>query len=255
MPYQGVARGLAGSAFGSIEYAEETGSTNADAAALLGDERCGGHTIVAEFQRHGAGRKGRSWEATPGTALLFTTVLPRPIVLENLWIVPFWVALAVRTGLQECGIPTIVQWPNDLLLSERKLAGILCQSRVTAATARVACGVGINVLRTSAAGFADDNVRWAFCSDVAPVERTALLGAILRAFEATLAALDAPERVARDWESAAGIPGRRYRIQHDNQSEPFEAIAQRLEAGGALRVVRDDGRREAVEMADARVLR
>ncbi len=250
MPYEEVARELAGTSFGSIAYVEATGSTNADAAALLGDERYGGHTIVAEFQRHGAGRKGRSWEAMPATSLLFTTILPRTVVPKNLWLLPFWVALAVKAGLQECGVPTVVQWPNDLLLQDRKLAGILCQSRVTAAAAYVACGVGINVRRLG-----DDAAEWAFCSDVAPVQRTALLGAILRAFDGKLAMLDDGRLVTRSWEAVAEIPGRRYRVLRDNALEPFEATALALDEGGGLRVIRDDGTTETVEMADARVLR
>ncbi|HEY1868102.1 MAG TPA: hypothetical protein VGG70_07365, partial [Candidatus Cybelea sp.] len=84
-PYEHVAQALAGTAFGSIAYAEETVSTNADAADLLGDDRFGGHTIVAEYQRRGAGRKGRLWLAPAGTALLCTTILPRGIATANLW--------------------------------------------------------------------------------------------------------------------------------------------------------------------------
>ena len=254
MPYRNVAAQLADGPFASIEYREETGSTNADAAELLGDERFGGHTIVAEFQRHGAGRKGRSWHAMPGTALLFSTILPRSIDVDRLWLVPFWVALAVRAGLRNCGVVTTLQWPNDLLLGDRKLGGILCQSRVTAATARVACGVGINVHRLAGAGTVIEPAP-AFCDEVAPVDRAALLVAILRTYDAMLAALDDAGSVMRDWEAAAEIPGRRYRIAKDDAREPFEAIAQSLDEGGGLRVVRDDGISESVEMADARVLR
>lgn len=254
MPYRNVAAQLADGPFASIEYREETGSTNADAAELLGDERFGGHTIVAEFQRHGTGRKGRSWLAMPGTALLFSTILPQSIDVDRLWLVPFWVALAVRAGLADCGVATTLQWPNDLLLLDRKMGGILCQSRVTAATARVACGVGINVHRLAGAG-ADIEPAPAFCDEVAPVDRAALLVAILRSYDATLAALDDAGRVMRDWEAAAQIPGRRYRIAKDNGRERFEAIAQSLDQGGGLRVLCDDGSSERVEMADARVLR
>lgn len=254
MPYRNVAAQLADGPFASIEYREETESTNADAAELLGDERFGGHTIVAEFQRHGTGRKGRSWRAMPGTALLMSTIVPRSIDVGRLWLVPFWVALAVRAGLLHCGVATTLQWPNDLLLRDRKLGGILCQSRVTAATARVACGVGINVHRLAGAGTVIEPAP-AFCDEVAPVDRAALLVAILRAYHATLAGLDDAGRVMRDWEAAAEIPGRRYRIAKDNAREPFEAVAQSLDEGGALRVVRDDGTSERVEMADARVLR
>ena len=254
VPYRNVAQQLAGSPFASIEYREESGSTNADAAELLGDERFGGHTIVTEFQRHGAGRKGRSWHAMPGTALLFSTILPRSIAVDRLWLVPFWVALAVRTGLRECGVAATLQWPNDLLLRDRKLGGILCQSRVTAATGRVACGVGINVHHLAGAATVIEPPP-AFCDEVAPVDRAALLVAILRAYDATLATLDDAGRVTRDWEAAAEIPGRRYRIAKDDGREPFEATAQALEAGGGLRVIRDSGSSETVEMADARVLR
>jgi hypothetical protein len=113
----GMWRGqLADSPFASIEYREETGSTNADAAELLGDDSSGGHTIVAEFQRHGAGRKGRAWHAMPGTALLFSTILPRSIAVDRLWLVPFWVALAVRAGLRECGVA------DDAAVAERSAA-------------------------------------------------------------------------------------------------------------------------------------
>ncbi|MGA8383772.1 MAG: biotin--[acetyl-CoA-carboxylase] ligase [Candidatus Cybelea sp.] len=254
MPYRNVAAQMADGPFASIEYREETGSTNADAVELLGDERFGGHTIVAEFQRRGAGRKGRSWHAMPGTALLFSTILPRSIDLDRLWLVPFWVALAVRAGLRNCGVVTTLQWPNDLLLGDRKLGGILCQSRVAAATARVACGVGINVHRLAGAGTVIEPAP-AFCDEVGPVDRAALLVAILRTYDAMLAALDDAGSVMRDWEAAAEIPGRRYRIAKDDAREPFEAIAQSLDEGGALRVVRDDGISESVEMADARVLR
>ncbi|HLY02167.1 MAG TPA: biotin--[acetyl-CoA-carboxylase] ligase [Candidatus Cybelea sp.] len=254
MPYRNVAGQLAGSPFASIEYREETGSTNADAAELLGDDAFGGHTIVAEFQRHGAGRKGRAWHAMPGTALLFSTILPRSIDVNRLWLVPFWVALAVRAGLRACGVPATLQWPNDLLLRDRKVGGILCQSRVTAATARVACGAGINVHSLAGAPTVIEPPP-AFCDEVVSVDRPTLLAAILRAYDAALAMLDDVPHVTSSWEAAAEIPGRRYRIAKDDGRDPFEATAQSLEEGGGLRVVRDDGSGETVEMADARVLR
>lgn len=250
-PYADAASELAATPFGSIAYVEETVSTNADAAALLGDPRFAGHTIVAEYQRHGAGRKGRMWEAAAGTSLLFTTILPSAIATDRLWVVPFWVALGVRAALRALGVTTVLQWPNDLLLGDRKLAGVLCQSQVSGAAAHVACGVGINVHRSGAAY----DARWAYCEDVAQIERAALLQRILQTYDASLSLLDDPRSVVTRWESAAELPGRRYRIQLDGVNESFDATADRLEIGGALRVTRDDGRKQVVEMADARVLR
>jgi BirA family biotin operon repressor/biotin-[acetyl-CoA-carboxylase] ligase len=252
-PYEGVMRELAGTPFGSIAYVEETQSTNADAAALLGDERYGGHTIVAEYQTHGAGRKGRAWVAPAGSALLCTTILPRDIATASLWIVPFWTALAVRSALLELGVAATLQWPNDLLLGDRKLAGILCRSNVTGPTARIACGVGINVRRPGAEVTIDPPP--AFCTDVAPVRRADLLSAILREYTASLPAIDRPEAVASAWSAAAGLPGASYRILLDGAEVPFEAVAQALEPGGGLRVARADGSSDVIALADVRVLR
>lgn len=251
--YESVARDLAGTAFASIRYVEETVSTNADVADLLEDERFGGHTIVAEYQRRGAGRRGRIWLAAAGTALLCTTILPRVIATENLWVVPYWVALAVRAALLEFGVTTLLQWPNDLLLGERKLAGILCQSCIKGPSARAACGVGINVRRPRADAGIDPPP--AYCDDVAAVERPPLLRALLAQYERRLFMLDEPERVRTEWDEAAGLPGRPYRILLDVEADPFDSIAQGLDEGGGLRVRRDNGRIETVSLADARVLR
>ncbi len=248
-----MARELKGTAFASIAYVEETESTNADAATLLGDARFGGHTIVAEYQRRGAGRKGRTWLAPAGSALLFTTILPRSVAADALWIVPYWTALAVRKALLEFGVTAELQWPNDLLLGDRKLAGVLCQSSVSGAEARVACGIGINVRRPGADGGIEPPP--GFCDDVASLDRAALLRAILLEYGHTLAAIDSPQRVCARWDEAALLPGRRYRIQVDGETQAFEAIAQGLASGGGLRVVRENGTRETVSLADARVLR
>jgi BirA family transcriptional regulator, biotin operon repressor / biotin---[acetyl-CoA-carboxylase] ligase len=252
-PYAEVAADLAATPFASVAYVTETGSTNGDAAALLGDEAFAGRTIVAEYQHRGAGRKGRAWRAAPGTALLFTTILPRAVATESLWLVPFWVALAVRAALAECGVPTTLQWPNDLLLDERKLAGVLCQSRVTGTTARVACGVGINVRRTPEAARIEPPP--AFCDDVARFDRPLLLRAVLTRYDRSLSMLDESDRVIEQWDVAARLPGRRYRLQLDNSPEVFEATAQGLAEGGGLRIVRDDGGAATISLADARALR
>ena len=252
-PYEPLQQTLAGTAFAEIRYVEATGSTNADAAALLGDRSSGGLTIVAEYQRRGTGRKGRSWQGAAGATLLFSTILPRSVAADGLWLVPFWVALAVRAGLHECGVDTTLQWPNDLLLHERKIAGVLCQSSVTGSAARVACGVGINVHRwPDAAAILPPP---AFCDEAATVDRRALLQAILLSFDRSLAALDEPARVVAEWDAAAELPGRRYRIALDSGATPFEAAALGLKSGGGLEVRREGGARETVALADARVLR
>jgi BirA family transcriptional regulator, biotin operon repressor / biotin---[acetyl-CoA-carboxylase] ligase len=252
-PYEEVARALVRGAFASIAYVEETESTNADAASLLDDPGYAGHTIVAEYQRRGAGRKGRAWLAPAGSALLFTTILPRTVDTETLWVVPYWAGLAVRAALLDFGVRATLQWPNDLLLESGKVAGVLCQSSVGGSVARVACGVGINVRRPGVDAGIDPPP--AYCDDVAAIERPALLREILNQYERKLFLLDDPQRVRVEWDDAADLPGRQYRFQLDGEAESFQAIAQSLADGGGLRVRRSNGAEETVSLADARVLR
>ncbi len=252
-PYAGVAKELSGSAFARIRYIRETGSTNSDAAARLGEPGAGGLTIVAEHQTHGSGRKGRTWLAEPGTSLLFTTILPHPVQARDLWAVPFWTVLALRAAVAEFGIEATVVWPNDVLVAGRKLAGVLCTSRVAGDTAWAACGVGVNVHRPDRA--APIVPPPSYCDDLAAIERAPLLRAVLLAFDTSLDALRNPQRVARLWERAAGVPGAHYTLLADGASEPFKATALNLATGGGLVVARADGTRETVSLADVRALR
>jgi len=239
-----------------IRHQPETGSTNDDAARLLGEPGSAGLVLTTDYQTSGRGRRARGWIAPPGSSLLLTAILPRTIATADLWAVPFWTALAVAEGIERvCGVRVDLQWPNDLLLDGRKCCGILCISRVAGERAWTGCGVGLNVLRPADAGaFAEVASPPAFLSDRGSVGRTTLLDAILEAFARRLGQLDAPGAVAREWEGRAALAGTPYRLLLDGRSEAFEALAQRIAPDGAL-VVSRDGREQTIALADARVLR
>jgi BirA family biotin operon repressor/biotin-[acetyl-CoA-carboxylase] ligase len=253
-PYSAVAEELRGTRFSDIRYFESVGSTNALAAQLLGDESAYGTTLVAEFQSEGAGRKGRSWIAEPGSSLLMTTIFPGSIPASHLWIVPFGVAICVRRALTLSGVSATLQWPNDLLLDGKKIAGILCVSRVVGDNAWVAAGVGINVRRGAEA--ASISPPPAFCDDVAPhIDRAHLLRDVLLNYDVWRHQLRMPQRIARVWERQAGLPGKRYRILKDEATEPIDVTALSITTGGGLVVAHDDHTRETISLADARALR
>lgn len=91
-----------------------------------------GSVVVADHQTEGRGRLERRWEAPAGTALLVSFVL-RPDPLLSL--------AAGVAAAEACGPDVRLKWPNDLLLEDRKVGGILVE-----ATARKAvCGIGINL--------------------------------------------------------------------------------------------------------------
>jgi BirA family biotin operon repressor/biotin-[acetyl-CoA-carboxylase] ligase len=225
-------------------------------ARILGEERARGLTLVADYQEQGAGRKGRAWLAPPGTALLCTIGLPDPLPVADLWAVPFWTALVVHDALRELGVRPRLQWPNDVLLEERKVCGILCVSRVTGEYAWAGCGIGVNVRRPeNPQAIAGIQPPPAYLSEsIAGVDRENVLQAILHCAGVRYDELHAPQRIAPDWDGAAELPGARYRILLDGETAPFEATALRLLPGGALLVDHDGAQRE-ITLADARVLR
>ena len=128
--------------------------TNDDATALLARADAAGATLVADEQTAGRGRKaGRSVDRPLRQRLALYDDSSHAVAADALWAVPFWVALCVADGIEAGrGVRVDLRWPNDLFVRERKVAGILCVSRVAGAAANVGCGVGINVFRPPAAG-------------------------------------------------------------------------------------------------------
>jgi len=240
-----------------IRRLPETDSTNDDAQRLLGEPGSAGLVIVSDFQRAGKGRRERRWVAPRGSALMFTAILQRTVAAHALWCVPYWTALCVADGIERASdIHVALQWPNDLLLGGRKCGGILCISRVAGEEAWIGCGVGLNVAcPADAAAFAGVDPAPAFLNELAPdLQREPLLTAILAALGGRLDELDRPVNVARRWEERAGLAGTPYRLLVDGDSEPFEAVAERLGPDGSL-VVTLNGRERIISLADARVIR
>ncbi len=98
----------------------------------------------ADFQSAGRGRLDRSWEAPRGVSLL-TSILLRPVVpLEQRFLVSAAVALSARTALTRlCGLQPELKWPNDLVVGDRKLGGLL--SEVVGDGEGYVVGIGVNL--------------------------------------------------------------------------------------------------------------
>lgn len=243
---------LGGTRFHDVHLVEQTGSTNEDVLPLLARADPTPYTIVAEDQTNGRGRKNREWLSEPGKSLLWTTTLPA-LPVENLWAVTFWVSLRIAEGIADAAqISVALQWPNDILLDGRKLAGILCVSRISEKGAVVGCGVGLNFYRPDTTFTLEHPA--AFLNDYAATTREQVLACILHRFNEKFEDLDAPEAVAREWEYRSRISGTPYRILLDGESQPIVATAKGLDAQGGL-IVYENNQERIVRLGDARVLR
>jgi BirA family biotin operon repressor/biotin-[acetyl-CoA-carboxylase] ligase len=132
-----------GTLWREIRVVAETGSTNADllAAARAGEPE--GLVLVADAQTAGRGRQGRRWESPPGASLMFSVLLrPADVPAASLGWLPLAAGVAVAAAVTATtSVDTRLKWPNDVLASGAKLAGILVESRSDA----VVIGMGINI--------------------------------------------------------------------------------------------------------------
>ena len=104
-----------------------------------------GTMVLADEQLAGRGRHGRPWHSPPGRGI-WLGYLVRPVEAGAVGLVALRVGLAVARSLDAMGASVLLKWPNDLVLGDRKLGGVLCEARWRAGhPAWVAVGLGLNV--------------------------------------------------------------------------------------------------------------
>ena len=148
----------------------QTASTNDDARALARTGAPEGTVVLASHQLAGRGRLGRTWVSPQGGVYLSAILRPAvaPTEVASLALA---VALGVVLGLERLGVRARLKWPNDVLLGEEKLAGVLLEmSAETDSVDWVVAGVGLNVRRPAATGAAEGA---AYVDDAAPGVRLA----------------------------------------------------------------------------------
>jgi BirA family biotin operon repressor/biotin-[acetyl-CoA-carboxylase] ligase len=129
----------------SVEVRERTGSTNADVAAAARAGTPEGLVIVAEQQTDGRGRLDRRWESPPRAGLAVSVLLRPAVPAARFGWLPLLAGVAlVETVRRIAEVDAVLKWPNDLLVDERKCAGILAEA-VPEPTPAVVLGIGLNV--------------------------------------------------------------------------------------------------------------
>jgi BirA family biotin operon repressor/biotin-[acetyl-CoA-carboxylase] ligase len=128
-----------------VHYFERVGSTMDVVHALAEADAPAGTAVHAGEQLEGRGSRGRPWHSPPGG--LWLSVLLRPDAVGGIEVVSLRVGLAVAAAIEvQTGVPIQLKWPNDLMLEQRKVGGILCEARWQGGTLGwVAVGIGINV--------------------------------------------------------------------------------------------------------------
>lgn len=177
-----------------VEVLASATSTNAVVAERARAGESAGLCVVAEEQTAGRGRLDRTWVSPPRAGLTFSVLL-RPVTEQLGW-VPLLGGLAVVRAIREqTGVDAVLKWPNDVLVGERKAAGVLAE----AVGGAVVLGVGLNVTNRA------DELPHALATSLAlEGARTTDRDTILRAVLRSLTFTDADRSAYREFCSTLG---------------------------------------------------
>jgi BirA family biotin operon repressor/biotin-[acetyl-CoA-carboxylase] ligase len=136
-----------------VEHFEEIDSTNTFVKSQVNDVTPEGLVAMADFQSAGRGRLDRTWIAPPRSSLLCSILLRPSIEPDALQLVVAAVALAARAALVRLsGVRPMLKWPNDLIVGDKKIAGILAEIVATPSDLAVVVGLGVNLTYGGPAG-------------------------------------------------------------------------------------------------------
>lgn len=227
-----------------------TDSTNDDALAAARAGAPHGALFVTDAQERGRGRRGNTWHAAPGEALLFSVVLRPELAPERASSLALVAGLAVRAAvakaLDSAGVAKTAQvkWPNDVVVERLKVAGILVESQMRGdKLAAAVVGVGLNVGRLEL----PPEVKLRATSLVelnAKVKREELLAEVLGELEARLARLEREleplSTLVTELSACDAVRGERVSVGD------IAGIAMGIDALGNLLVLDDGGRTHKV---------
>jgi BirA family biotin operon repressor/biotin-[acetyl-CoA-carboxylase] ligase len=193
----------------SVTLLPTAASSNALAAARPAERR----VVVVDHQTAGRGRLDRSWVTPSGTALTFSAVVDPELPGDRWPLLPLAAGVAVAAGVRRAGVEAVLKWPNDVLVGERKLCGILVERVERPDRGPLAViGIGINTdLRESELPVPTAT---SLALLGAPTDRTVLLGWVLAELDDVLKSLPGdPDAFLAGYRAQCGTLGRQVDVQ------------------------------------------
>jgi BirA family biotin operon repressor/biotin-[acetyl-CoA-carboxylase] ligase len=234
-----------------IVFLKETDSTNNELKRLAAGGAPEGTVVIAERQLAGRGRRGRTWQLGEGKGVTMSILLRPDIPPANIQAITLAASSAVVRAIEPyTNIKPEIKWPNDILLSGRKVCGILTE--MTAEPDRILSiivGIGLNVFQQEE-DFPDELKATAtsiVLNSSGTVSRTVLTTAILEEFEDLYLDFIQRQSTAKFldiWRSFSGTIGCDIIIYQGEKS--WQARALDVLEDGCLLVESADGTRQAV---------
>jgi BirA family biotin operon repressor/biotin-[acetyl-CoA-carboxylase] ligase len=219
-----------------VRVVEHCDSTN---SVLLKDAADQPTLLAAEVQTAGRGRRGRRWHSAPGSGITFSLArrIARP--LREIAAVSLVAGVACVRALRELGVPQAsLKWPNDLVIADAKLGGILVETRSRGGAPLAVVGVGINCREGQEIGKQLKRSVASLDQFIAPLPpRNRIIQKISKALMEALDAFEARglDAVRREWEAMDAHAGRRLRVRLSD-GRVVTGIAAGLAENGGLQL-------------------
>jgi BirA family transcriptional regulator, biotin operon repressor / biotin---[acetyl-CoA-carboxylase] ligase len=224
------------------------GSTNTLALEAAADGAPEGSVFLAEQQTAGRGRGSNQWHSEQSAGIYCSVVLRPAVPPSEVLTLSLAAGLAVQSAIQETDarVQADLKWPNDVLVQEKKVGGILTEMNAEATRVRhIVVGVGINVNQTS---FPEEleptatSLRLAMGAEWSRVELcAALLKSLDREYRELLEHPEAQREILRRFEAhSTTVHGAQVRIEENGG---FEGVTDGLDPRGFLQVRTSDGLR------------
>ena len=232
---------------------ESCGSTNDEAARLARAGAKHGTIVIAERQKSGRGRDGRTWESPLG-GLYMSAVLRPPMPVVDVPPMTLAIGIGLCEAVRTTGAPAVLKWPNDLLVADRKLAGVLveAQSQGNRLDA-VIVGIGINLSGELPESVAETAITLAEAA-LRTIDRDAFIETVLAHVERWVDRYVSVgiEPIIPAWQERMAI-GLTARATVDGES--LTGCVAGLDADGALLLRDEAGNVHRVRSGDVEVLR
>lgn len=234
-------------------------STNTYAMELAERGAANGTVVIAENQTKGKGRIGRTWVSPPGGNIYMSVILRPRIKLENATLLTIMSGIACCLAIRDvAGLATEVKWPNDIVISGKKLGGILTEVKSMAGKISFAIiGIGINV-NVPLEGFPPDirGIATSIRNETAKKHsEDDLIAGILRELDLWIAILEEKggEPVLDEWRRLTTMLGRTVSVTLGR--ETFAGTAEDLDEQGRLILRLPSGISRRINAGDLTILR
>ena len=226
----------------TVHFARETDSTNLWIKRLAKEGAPEGTLALAEFQSAGRGRLGRSWEVPEGTSVMMSILLRPKFEPQYAPTLTLVMGMAVAKAVKSLGFDVSIKWPNDVVVSHKKICGILTEMGVRDGKIDYAViGVGINVNIREFPEEMADKATSLYLESGRKFDRSQIPGLVMEAFEEyyeKFAATCDLSGLKEKYESILANYNQPVRVL---AKEPYEGVARGITDGGELLVEKTDG--------------